>query len=148
MTHVIRVDPDGTVTECEGRNVLDVAAAGLAEIGGYSGPSMFGDVSYPKATVDVVAAFPHEFAPFPHPRRALVIVVHEWGVLLRLPINVKAWSLYGRSPVCGPAFLAYDVGQYPLPAKWIETMRGPADWVPDSVLARMRQTAGDQPWPE
>lgn len=130
-TLVIRIDPDGTVTECAGPALLGLARAELGE-------------------VDVFSIRAHQFAPFPG-GADLVACVEQWGATTRnatggpLPINVKVWALYGRSPVFGPAFLAHDRvsedldDREPLDPEWIATMR--TDWVPADVLERMRAVA-------
>lgn len=37
-----------------------------------------------------------------------VLYVHDWGKVIELPINRRAWALYGGSPIYGPAVLARD----------------------------------------
>lgn len=37
-----------------------------------------------------------------------VLYVDDWGKVKDLPINRRAWALYGGSPIYGPAVLARD----------------------------------------
>jgi hypothetical protein len=36
--------------------------------------------------------------------------IDDWGATKRLPINRRAWALYGGSPIYGLAVLSCDVG--------------------------------------
>lgn len=137
MTRVVRVDPDGSLTRCEGRDLIHVAERGLRDLGlpGYRGPTQFGMVDYPHPTIDVVSCTPHPFAPFP--ASVTVIAVHEWGHHLGLRPNYKAWSLYGRSPLLGPAWIADDAGGA-LHDDWIFMMSGDPWWISRETMERMQ----------
>jgi hypothetical protein len=43
-----------------------------------------------------------------------VMYVDDWGMTSGLPINRKAWALYGRSPIHGDALLKRDDEEGPL----------------------------------
>lgn len=95
MTHVIRIDVDGTLTRLDHRLVLDAAKT-----------------EYESRDVVVLN----------HPqlgRGQFVGVVSDWGRLDQLPINWKAWALYGRSVICGAMFVARDDRQ-PIDEQTIE----------------------------
>lgn len=137
-TYVIRIDPSGTVTRMDGDLHVNLLALAERELG---------------ATIDVVTVRPHDWAPFPDDDAPLVAVVDEWGRSKGLPVNVKAWALYGRSPLVGPVFLAFDSasdGRWPLPDEWITAMERPwQDWVLADAVDRMRTIAHDEGcrWP-
>lgn len=67
----------------------------------------------------------------------LVGWIFDWGRVEGMPINRKAWALYGRSPLFGPVVIACDSGR-PIPDRVIDMIGQPIDtWVPDDVRAKM-----------
>lgn len=83
MTTIIRIDPDGTITDIEGDDLFAVAQP------------MFD-------SIDVVTCRAPFFDGF------LVGAIDDWGRSMGLPLNRKAWACYGRSPIFGPMFIAHD----------------------------------------
>lgn len=83
MATIIRIDPDGTITDIEGSDILAVAQPVFDSI-------------------DVVTCRAPIF------QGSLVGVIDDWGRVNGLPLNRKAWACYGRSPIFGPMFLAHD----------------------------------------
>lgn len=143
MLYIVRIDPTGDVTPVEGRDVLASAQAGLVDLGlgGYTGPSPWGDwINYDRPTIDVCSTRWHDFAPLPV-TGTTVFVVHEWGRLMGLPVNVKAWSMYGRSPLCGPVWVAADGCESPLSDRWVDVMRGKPLWINATVRSTMASVA-------
>lgn len=100
MTTCICIDPDGTVTPLSGR-LLDL-----------------GREAFDGMTSVVVLH---------HPMVADLLVgcVHDWGLVKGLPLNRRAWTLYGRSPIYGPMFVALDEGDE-LPEEFIEAFSSTA----------------------
>ncbi len=88
MARVLRIDPDGTVTATLDDSLLKAANR---EFDGRAG------------ILTCAAPFLHE-----HSAGTWVLAVHDEGWLLDMPVNRKAWALYGRSPLVGVAFLALD----------------------------------------
>ncbi len=129
VTYIVRIDPDGTVTRCEGRDVLDVAALGLQLWPAYTGETPWGNRVENARGVDVTSTQPHRFAPLPSTDVSTVLVVHEWGWFIEPPlaINRKAWAMYGRSPLVGPAWVAIDGSAYELPDEWIDAVSAPLE---------------------
>lgn len=136
--YVIRVDPDGTVTDCEGDDLLAIAGAWFSD-----------------RTSDVVSLQTPPGAPpeFPHGDDLLVGVVDDWGRRDGAAVNPKVWALYGRSPIVGVAFVAHDSwedgGRLELPPRFLSRMR--EDWVqpPMMHVDAMRSLAAAQGcrWP-
>lgn len=63
--------------------------------------------------------------------------VFDWGIPMGLPVNRKAWALYGRSPIYGPMLLATDLRE-PLPDGFLSVVASPIEeWVPADVLDAM-----------
>lgn len=87
----LRIDPDGTVIEYTDPDLLGLAHAEFEE------------------TDVVVLRSPwYDERVLPDGAPPLVGVIYDWGRDLGLPLNVKAWALYGRSPICGPMWIALD----------------------------------------
>lgn len=118
MTAIVRIDVDGTVHECEGSRLLTIAR------------------EYFEGGVDVCTGGTPSGAPpeFPQSCGPVVLVCAEWAAMPGGVVNVKAWALYGRSPLCGPVFVAHDQGDAMGDAEW----RMPLD---DGFIAALR---GDQ----
>lgn len=121
MTYIIRVDPSGDITECDGTDLLAVANAWFPD------------------GVDVVTLAPQPLAPpeYPQTGHLLVGCVAQWGRLEGAVANPKAWALYGRSPIVGVCFVAHDAddddgGRVELPAEFVDRMR--ADWVRRPIM--------------
>lgn len=157
-TYVVRIDVDGTVSRLEGHDLPALAVAGLAPIGGYHGMSLTGDrIDTDAPTLDICSARDNGVAPFPDVAEYLVIAVHEWGRLMDLPVNLKAWGLYGGSPLCGPAFIGLDIHRDArrafasismgtqarpfLPDEWVNAIEAPPDWISADVRRRMESIA-------
>jgi hypothetical protein len=67
-----------------------------------------------------------------------VFVVHEWGRLMGLPVNMKAWAMYGRSPLAGPVWVAVDMCATALPEAWLSIIARPIEeWVGAGILDAM-----------
>lgn len=150
MTKVIRIDPSGEVTKLEGTDMLALAIEGLAHVGGYTGsPDLPGmgtvHISESEPTLDLVSARPNGVSPWPAGARLIVIAVHQWGRNMDLPVNRKAWGLYGLSPLCGPAFVALDTDdegyRADLDEDFIAQLRAPATWLTADVTRRMEAIA-------
>lgn len=145
MTWVLRLDTDGTVTRCAGAHLVEEARAHFRLLDLLSPPEV--DVC-PLAAVRHPSHPVHLVAPWP-----LVMCVHQWSTLEGFPVNVKAWALYGRSPILGPAFVAFDgvdTIRSPLPDEWVHRVMAPwLVWVPSHVLLDMETIARAQGygWP-
>ena len=103
--HVLRIDPDGTVTD-GGPLALEAAKAEF-------GP-----------TTDVVSLQ----NPICGSGRVTVGVSHDFGIREGLALNRKAWVLYGGSPIYGPMFVGDD-DHRELDAHFVETLLGDTDWI-------------------
>lgn len=63
----------------------------------------------------------------------------DWGMVKGLPVNMKAWALYGRSPIYGPMVVKTDLTSE-IPAAVIDMVTKPLDkWVPREVLRNMHR---------
>ena len=51
--------------------------------------------------------------------------IDDWGQTKALPLNRKAWALYGRSPIHGPAVFHRDEGEGPLDPRVVELVTDP-----------------------
>lgn len=148
-THVVRIDPNGTVTRLVGLDLPGLALDGLAPIGGYHGMSMWGDrIDRDDPSIDMVSCRANGLIPWPAGMEDVPLVgaVHEWGCMIDLPVNPKAWSLYGRSPLVGPAFFALDLDytlddRPALPDEWLTAIEGDPVWITPDVMGRMRAVA-------
>lgn len=124
-TKIIRIGADGSIVPVAGRDLLGVAR-----------------LEFGASNVCVVTCA----APWLSDTIPFVGAVHEWGVDMGLPLNPKAWLLYGRSPIVGPMLFGYDqddAGDRPdLPAELVETMRKPLrEIVSADVIDRMLTVA-------
>lgn len=118
MTVIVRIDVDGTVHDCAGDRLLATAR------------------EYFGGDVDVCTGGTPSGAPpeFPQSCGPLVLVCAERAAMPGGVVNVKAWALYGRSPLCGPVFVAHDQDDEGDDTGW----RMPLD---DGFIAALR---GDQ----
>lgn len=87
QTRIVRIDPDGTVDLVDGGDLLSV-----------------GRTAFDGRTDVITLRSPEVDASW----GVMVGVVHDTGLLDGLPLNRKAWALYGRSPIYGPMFVAFD----------------------------------------
>lgn len=142
MTYIIRIDVDGSVTEHPGHDLLAVARE---HFDGMTSTFTCHPIYGPEVP-DVFPAFGHY----------LVGVCHDLAYHQpEATVNLKAWALYGRSPLAGPVFMARDLGpdplRPPLPQRWIEQVRG-FDWLVDGIMliGHMRELVRDAGllWPE
>ena len=117
-TQTVRIDPDGKITE-------------LAEDGHEAASIAFG------SSVTVVTCA----APM-LPPGVFVGWIDDFGAQ-DLPLNMKAWALYGRSSIFGPMILGMDSGG-PVPAHVIDMLNEPIEaWVPAETVAYMREHEHD-----
>lgn len=124
MTTYVKIDPDGAVTT-EATVIAEFERLMLNE----------GEV--------VILGSPL-LAPYrDNQTDPYVGYVHEWGAVHGgpgngpMPINRKAWALYGRSPIHGPILVVRDL-RGPLPDEFIEMVSKPIEeWVTGDILARM-----------
>lgn len=74
----------------------------------------------------------------PHlPAGVYVGWVDDWGVTKGLPVNMKAWALYGRSPIHGPMVVRRDDG-LDIPDEYVEHLARPIEeWLDAEILDRM-----------
>ena len=68
-------------------------------------------------------------------RGRYVLYVDDWGAVKELAINIKAWALYGGSPVYGAAVLGED-DQLPIDDRLIELIEG--EFPDPIILSQMR----------
>lgn len=113
--NVLRVDPDGTVTAYEGADPLRLAGEA------FDGRN------------EVITC------RNPWTRRTTVGVVHDTGRLDGLPLNEKAWALYGGSPIFGPMFYSLDLPYPPLPDEVVAMLLSDEDWIGDDIRAAMQR---------
>ena len=122
MSTFIIVRPDGTV---------ETDATVVAE---------FQETMRSQGTVVTLAspvARPHWSGPEP-----LVGYVFDWGRVDGLPINRKAWALYGRSTIHGPMLIGLD-NRAPLSPEFVQMVSSSIeDWVPVEALAAIEAIAG------
>jgi hypothetical protein len=78
------------------------------------------------------------------PREPALFVgwIDDWGVTKGRPVNMKAWALYGRSPIHGPMVVANDLG-FPVGELAAKVSRPIEEWVAPEILDRMRELLGD-----
>lgn len=135
MTNTIRIDPDGTVT-CYDTPLLATARTAF-------------DGATSTFTCQPITDGPE--GVFPNFAVPLVGVCHDFAYEVTPVCNPKAWALYGRSPIAGPAFFAHDGGVPELADTWIERMRA-HDWLQRPIMNVdvMQRVAADNglSWPE
>jgi hypothetical protein len=75
--------------------------------------------------------------------------VYDWGAVHGgpdggpMPVNLKAWALYGRSTIHGPMMIASDA-RVPLTDEFLAMIDSPIeDWVPGDTLVRMAEILGE-----
>jgi len=113
MITVLRIDPDGTITPMAG-DALTIAQD-----------------TYKHTTV--VSCGSPLLHPYGDPR-SFIGVIDDFGAQ-DLPANMKAWALYGRTPIYGTMWLAHDY-KIEIPAELIATLSEPVEsWVDKDVLA-------------
>lgn len=126
------INPDGRVQSITEPNVAARADDLFSSTGGSTVLSLIGAAVLLGDTLR-----PHEDGPY-----VFVGWVAEWGRIDRLPLNVKAWALYGRSPICGPMVVALDGepggNRQPLPELFVEALLSDRDWVTPELRANMR----------
>lgn len=106
----LRIDIDGSVTAVEG------TAADAAR-------EEFNDL-----TTVVVCGAPM----LPH--GTWVLHLDDFGAQ-DLPVNPKAWALYGRSPIFGPVYFSADGGGH-IPPSLVKMLTSPIEeWVPEPALS-------------
>lgn len=135
MTHIIRIDPDGTVTRLDTTDVL------------LEGRELFSlPTTFTCQPIDEQAAVEAGYPCFHVP---LVGVCHDFAYTETPVVNPKAWALYGRSPIAGPVLLA-RVDHEPFDDEWLDRIS--ADWVRSPLMRTdaMRSIALDHglAWPE
>lgn len=122
---VLRIEADGTVTPLPGvlQSYLD------------------GDVF--DGCADIVTLGSPELQPY---GETFVGAVDDFGFDKRLGVNVKAWALYGRSPIYGTMFVAVDSTDYetspPLPYGIVELLLSDVDWIGDRIRGYMAKVLG------
>jgi hypothetical protein len=123
MTKIIRINTDGDITRLEGWDMLARASEEFAST---------------SCVACVLAPFLRELGVF-------VMVIDDFGAE-DMPINMKAWALYGRSPIFGTAFFGYDSdeggGRSDLPESLIDMVSQPIEsWVDAPIIAHMKANA-------
>lgn len=135
--YVIRIDPDGTVTPIPDTRSALTAARELFD----DTPCVF--TCHPVNTPEAQAA------GFPIFEHVVVGVCHDFAYTVTPIVNPKAWALYGRSPIAGPAVFARDDRQ-PLDPDWIENLA--TDWCREPTMrtVEMIRVGADHglAWPE
>ena len=111
------ITPDGQVTELAGTDILKVAH------------NLF-------TSTEVVPCVEYH-------GEIMVGVIEGFGRLDGLPINEKAWALYGRSPIFGPMLFGVDLTEDegrvdPIPQPLAALLLGDTDWVGEELRTRMR----------
>lgn len=103
-TRMLRVDPDGSHWTFFDPNVgVHTARAQLQEL---YGPGA--DLDLMSLSAPLLAAWPADpdgVGDEDEDDNVWLGMVHEWGYRLGLPLNHRAWMLYGRSPVFGPMWM-------------------------------------------
>jgi hypothetical protein len=113
MTKVIRIEPTGEIIHVDG------GAIGLADI------AFDGDVDVVTCTSPLL------------PPGVYVGAIDDWGLAKNLPVNMKAWALYNRSPIFGPMYFADDNGA-DLPDDVLAMLAEPIEsWMPATQLDTM-----------
>lgn len=67
--------------------------------------------------------------------RLHVLHVDDWGATKRLPVNRRAWALYGGSPIHGVAVLSADDGG--AIESWVLELVEARDFPPPEINAHM-----------
>lgn len=112
MTKVLRIDPDGTVTVLDG----DPMKMANDEFGGQT----------------TVVTLHHPLVG----RHVTVGWIHDFGAVIPLDVNRKAWILYGGSPIHGTMFVADD-NRAPLDDEFVQMLLSDEDWIGDDYNAAM-----------
>lgn len=113
--HVLSIDPDGTVTALNG----DPMVMARAE---------FNDLT-------TVVTLHHPLTGFGE-GRICVGWIHDFGAVIPLPVNRKAWILYGGSPIYGTMFVAAD-DRGPLDEEFVRVLLSDEDWIGPEFNAAM-----------
>lgn len=136
MHNVIRIDEDGTITRYTDADLL-----------GLAGEHFDGMTStFTCQPIDSDEARSMGYPCFTQP---LIGVCHDLAYFQPdATVNPKAWALYGRSPIAGPAYVA-RVDHEPFDDAWLEQLA--ADFVqgPAMRVGEMRRLAMDNGlmWP-
>lgn len=135
--YIIRIEPEGSVSIVDGDDLLDAARSAF-------------DGATSTFTCHPIVDGPPVFPNF---EQFLVGVCHDFAYSVTPVCNPKAWALYGRSPIAGPAFFAHDIapgGRTPLDPEWVATL-GRDDWLVPGVMnvTHMQHLAADAglAWP-
>lgn len=130
MTTIILLDTDGTVTELDDTDPFVAAEVHVA----------------PQSTVFSCSSPPGAPPEFPTFDGPLVGFTAEWAYRETPTVNVKAWALYGRSPIAGPVILTYD-DRRPFDTEWLDRLAGD---IPGLRLSAMRSIAARHglTWPD
>ena len=135
--YVYLIDPDGSVIPCEGADLLTLTREHIGE------------------SADVVTLSHPAFGG----GEIGVGAINDWGRMDGLPLNVKAWALYGRSPIVGPMLVALDgsgASRPPFPSEVHDLLIDPT-FPPANMRGAMKDalvvanTDGSMPlvlWPE
>lgn len=132
--HVVRIDPDGTVTHLPGTDILAV------------GRDLFDNITTTFTCQPIHGPeVPDTFPSFGYP---IVGVCHDFAYSVTPTVNPKAWALYGRSPIAGPALIA-RVDHHPFPAEFLTLLSTDFVREPNMRLAAMVRIALDHGlvWP-
>lgn len=121
MTKIIRIDTEGDVTLIEGSDLLARAGEEFSAL---------------TVVSCHIAPILQDYMP-----PVFVLALDDFGAE-DMPINYKAWALYGRSPIYGTAFFAYDgdaeAPRPDLPEVLVQTITRALDtWVDEGVINYM-----------
>lgn len=89
------------------------------------------------ATMFVADALSVVTAHWPGLGEVGVMFIDDWGATKQLPVNRKAWYLYGASPIHGDVLFTLD-SRAPIDPAVIEWIEHP-DFVPPDALAAMER---------
>jgi len=118
--YVVRIQPDGTVF------------AVSTQQGGYRYAA---DAARKEGGIESI-----DIVTLPNPilgHGVFVGAIDDWGATYDppLPVNRKAWALYGRSPIHGPMWLANDYNE-PLDTMLIDMLTGD-EWIGHDIDVAM-----------
>lgn len=131
VTHLLRIDTEGTV-EAVGGDLAELPDQ-LHQLAGVEF-----DGQCQVVQLSALAPWAWSFAG-----ATLVGFAHDWGRTLALELNVKAWALYGRSPIVGAFYVGNDAInrqglRAPLPEPFVAMLTSDVDWVGEELRAAMR----------
>lgn len=124
-TATIRIDPDGTVERLDARTFTELREVATATL----------------ATDSLSVELLGRCNEYSLSLTGLCIaVIDDWGATKGLPVNAKAWALYGRSPLVGPVFVGLDSNddgtRDDLPDEFIDLIASP-EFPPSDLRERM-----------